>query len=53
LLAAAAIGWSRIYLNVHHFSDVIVGALVGLVTASLVWERLEPRVDRFLRHFFA
>jgi membrane-associated phospholipid phosphatase len=53
LLAAAAIAWSRIYLNVHHLSDVMVGALVGLVTAFLVWERLEPRVDRFLGHFFA
>jgi membrane-associated phospholipid phosphatase len=48
LFPAAAIAWSRIYLNVHHLSDVMVGALVGLVTASLVWERLEPRVDRFL-----
>jgi membrane-associated phospholipid phosphatase len=53
LLAAAGIGWSRIYLNVHHLSDVMVGALVGLTTAFLVWERLEPRVDRFLKHFLA
>jgi undecaprenyl-diphosphatase len=51
LLAAAAIAWSRIYLNVHHLSDVMVGALVGLTTAFLVWERLEPRVDRFLKQF--
>jgi membrane-associated phospholipid phosphatase len=48
LLVAAAIAWSRIYLNVHHLSDVMAGAFVGLITAFLVWERLEPRVDRFL-----
>ena len=53
LLIAAAIAWSRIYLNVHHLSDVMVGALVGLVTAYLVWERLGPRVDRSLGNFFA
>ena len=53
LLIAAAIAWSRIYLNVHHFSDVMVGALVGLVTAYLVWERLGPRIDRSLGNFFA
>jgi len=51
LIAAAAIAWSRLYLNVHHLSDITAGALVGLITAFLVWERLEPRVDRFLGHF--
>jgi membrane-associated phospholipid phosphatase len=53
LIAAAAIAWSRIYLNVHHLSDVVVGALVGLVTAFLVWEWLERRADRLLGYFFA
>ena len=51
LIAAAAIAWSRIYLNVHHLSDVMAGAFVGLITAFLVWERLEPRLDRFLGRF--
>jgi membrane-associated phospholipid phosphatase len=50
LLAAAAIAWSRLYLNVHHLSDVTAAALVGLVTAFLVWERLEAKVDGFLGH---
>jgi membrane-associated phospholipid phosphatase len=40
LLAAIAIAWSRIYLNVHHLSDVFVGAFAGLLTAGLVWGRL-------------
>jgi membrane-associated phospholipid phosphatase len=48
LLAAAAIAWSRIYLNVHHLSDIMAGALVGLIIAFLVWERLAPRIERFL-----
>lgn len=52
LLAATAIAWSRIYSNAHHLSDVMVGALVGLVTASFVWERIEPRVDRLLSKYF-
>ena len=52
LFAAAAIAWSRIYLNVHHLSDVMAGAFVGLITAFLVWERLEARLDRFLERFF-
>jgi membrane-associated phospholipid phosphatase len=52
LLAAAAIAWSRIYSNAHHLSDVMVAALLGLVTASFVWERIEPRVDRHLRKYF-
>jgi membrane-associated phospholipid phosphatase len=48
LLAAAAIAWSRIYLNVHYLSDVMGGMLVGLVTAFFVWRRLQTRVDRLL-----
>jgi membrane-associated phospholipid phosphatase len=40
LLAAAAIAWSRIYLNVHHLSDVFVGAFAGLLTGALVWRWL-------------
>jgi membrane-associated phospholipid phosphatase len=41
LLLAAGIGWSRIYLNVHHLSDVVVGAIVGLIIAAIVWRRFQ------------
>jgi undecaprenyl-diphosphatase len=51
LFAAAAIAWSRIYLNVHYLSDVMVGILAGLVTAYLVWGRLESRVNHFVAKF--
>jgi membrane-associated phospholipid phosphatase len=52
LLIGVAIGWSRIYLNVHHFSDVTVGAFVGLVIAYLVWKLGAPWIDRNLGKFF-
>jgi undecaprenyl-diphosphatase len=45
LLLGAAIGWSRIYLNVHYLSDVIVGGVVGLFFAQLTWERIRPRLE--------
>jgi undecaprenyl-diphosphatase len=46
LLFGVAIGWSRIYLNVHYFSDVIVGAIVGLFFAQLTWERIRPWLEK-------
>lgn len=30
-LSAAAVGYSRIYLQVHYVSDVLAGALVGII----------------------
>lgn len=52
LLVAAAIAWSRIYLNVHYLSDVMVGMWIGLLTAFFVCERLLTRVDRLLETYF-
>jgi len=39
-LIALAIAWSRVYLNVHHLSDVLFGILVGTVTAYIVWKKI-------------
>jgi membrane-associated phospholipid phosphatase len=36
------IGWSRLYINAHFFSDVLVGLVVGLFFAQLTWERAGP-----------
>jgi undecaprenyl-diphosphatase len=36
LLAAAAIGYSRIYVGVHFSSDVLVAALIGLACGSAI-----------------
>lgn len=52
LLIAGAIGWSRIYLNVHHLSDVTVGAIIGIVTAYLLWECGAAWIDRNFVIFF-
>ena len=43
-LLAAAIAFSRVYVGVHYFSDVLVGALLGAVVALayLVALRLLP-----------
>jgi undecaprenyl-diphosphatase len=47
LLLGAAIAWSRIYLNVHYFSDVIVGAVIGLFFAQLTWKRIAPWLEEW------
>ncbi len=36
LTVAALVGFSRIYVGVHYLSDVIVGALIGVVVSILV-----------------
>jgi undecaprenyl-diphosphatase len=45
LLLGLAIGWSRIYLNVHYLSDVMVGGVVGLFFAQLTWQRIRPWLE--------
>lgn len=45
---------SRMYLGVHFFEDVIVGATLGLVTAFLLFlltEKLKDNVDKMHRAF--
>ncbi len=40
------VGWARIYMDYHHFSDVVAGAVVGLGTAYLTWHKLVPPLLR-------
>lgn len=40
---AAVVAYSRMYLNRHFFSDVLVGAVIGLVCAFLVEAALKRR----------
>jgi undecaprenyl-diphosphatase len=46
LLFGLAIGWSRICLNAHYFSDVLVGGVVGLFFAQFTWERIRPWLEK-------
>jgi membrane-associated phospholipid phosphatase len=48
LAVASVIAWSRLYINAHFFSDVLVGVVVGLFFALLTWERAGPVVERWL-----
>ena len=34
------VGYARLYRGMHHVSDVVVGALNGLVCALLAWHYL-------------
>ena len=43
LLAAAAIAWSRLQLNMHHVSDVAAGAILGVLAGWLVWRWIVER----------
>ena len=49
-IAALTVGWSRIHLGVHFPSDVAAGALVGIVSAIIVWRAAYLlRRKRYLR----
>ncbi|HEY0791925.1 MAG TPA: phosphatase PAP2 family protein [Chthoniobacterales bacterium] len=45
---AAAIGWSRLYLNAHRLSDVTVALILGLLLAYVVWTRAGPALARLV-----
>jgi undecaprenyl-diphosphatase len=40
---ALAIGWARIGVSAHHFSDVVVGLVFGAVLAGCVWSFFRAR----------
>jgi undecaprenyl-diphosphatase len=44
---ALLVGWSRIYLNQHHFSDVVGGLVLGAVAAIFTVRVLAPRWDAY------
>ena len=49
LAVAGVIGWSRLYINAHFFSDVLVGLVLGLFFAQLTWERAGPLLARLVK----
>jgi membrane-associated phospholipid phosphatase len=49
LVAALMVGWSRIYLGQHFLQDVIVGSLIGVISALLVNGAIDDRSSRLAR----
>lgn len=47
LPAAFLVGFSRIYLSVHHFSDVVGGLILGTAAAMFTCWVLAPRWDAY------
>ncbi len=49
-LAAILVSFSRLYIGIHYFSDVLGGALTGILAALIVktFYKPETRVDRFI-----
>jgi hypothetical protein len=48
LAPAIVIGWGRLAILAHHLSDVLVGAVAGLMVAHWVWLRAGPRIGRWV-----
>lgn len=45
---AVLVGWSRLLLNCHHFSDVVISLLIGVVGAACAWRvvlQWQPRTE--------
>jgi undecaprenyl-diphosphatase len=50
---ALLISFSRIWLSLHWFSDVIAGAIIGLLTAYLFkQEFIENKIKKILKHIW-
>lgn len=48
LMLAALVGYSRIYLGQHFLDDVLLGALIGVLTSVLCWLLFQKLFTRWL-----
>lgn len=44
VLLGAAVAWSRMFMQFHHLSDVIVASVIGLSVAYYTWHVLMPKL---------
>ena len=44
------IGFSRLYLGAHWFSDVVCAGVIGIVSALLVWHFVRKQIERTTVH---
>ena len=52
VMGGAAVAWARLYVNAHHFSDVVVGTMLGFCTAWWAWRQMQRKpqtVEAMLR----
>ncbi len=49
LLIAALVGYSRIYLGQHFMNDVLVGSIIGMLSAIFCWIYLEKFFKKILK----
>jgi membrane-associated phospholipid phosphatase len=46
LLVAAAVAWARLYMGMHHLTDVLAGALLGLASVLASWWIISAHLER-------
>jgi membrane-associated phospholipid phosphatase len=46
LIIPIAVGWARIYVGAHHFSDIVASAIIGAVSAYVAWRLVYRRHDQ-------
>lgn len=44
-----AVAWSRLFLRCHHFSDVVVAAIIGVIGGTCIWLWISQRRIDFRR----
>ena len=48
IAVASAVAWGRMYRGMHYLSDVLAGALLGLVSLAVTWLIIEHAYQRHL-----
>jgi membrane-associated phospholipid phosphatase len=46
VLLSLAVAWSRLFLRCHHFSDVVVAAVIGVIGGVWIWLWISRKYSR-------